>query len=80
MTPPPPQEEAPWVVRPTPRQLEVLTLIAAGATLDDAARALGLSRETVRNHANGARRRLKAKNLPQAVAECLVRGWLVRNR
>lgn len=80
VVPPPEPAEAPRVVRPTARQLEVLALVASGMTFAEAAAALGLARHTVTNHMTDARLRLKARNLPQAVAECLVRGWLVRNR
>jgi DNA-binding CsgD family transcriptional regulator len=70
----------PLITRPTPRQLEVLALVAAGRTRAEIARALGLSYQTVQTHCDDARRRLKAQNLPQAVAEAIVRGWLVANR
>lgn len=80
VVPPPDPAALPRVVRPTPRQVEVLALVAAGKTREQVASALGLSPQTVQNHADAARARLKADNLPQAVAVCIVRGWLVPNR
>lgn len=80
MTPPPDPEYAPRITRPTRRQLEVLALVAAGKTFVQIADVLGIGLQTVKNHSDGAKRHLKASNLPQAVAECIVRGWLVANR
>ena len=80
VVPPPEPAEAPRVVKPTARQTEVLALIASGMTLAEVAAALSLSRHTVVNHMTDARHRLKARNLPQAVAEMVARGWLVSNR
>ena len=80
LIPPPSPEDQPRIVRPTPRQLEVLALVASGKTFPEIAVILVISEQTVKNHSTDARLRLKALNLPQAVAECLVRGWLVRNR
>jgi PAS domain S-box-containing protein len=54
--------------RLTPRQYEVLQLLAAGATTDEIAQLLRLSRETVRNHVRAMMRRLNAKNRLEAVA------------
>jgi DNA-binding CsgD family transcriptional regulator len=67
----PPVEERPLPVRPerlTPRQYEVLQLVAAGAGTDEIAGLLRLSRETVRNHVRAVMRRLEAKNRLEAVA------------
>jgi DNA-binding CsgD family transcriptional regulator len=46
----------------------VLQLLAAGATTDEIAQLLRLSRETVRNHVRAMMRRLNAKNRLEAVA------------
>jgi len=54
--------------RLTPRQYEVLQLVAGGATTDEIAALLQLSRETVRNHVQAVLRRLNAKNRLEAVA------------
>lgn len=67
----PPLSERPLPTEPqrlTPRQYEVLQLLAAGATTDDIAQLLRLSRETVRNHVRAVMRRLNAKNRLEAVA------------
>jgi DNA-binding CsgD family transcriptional regulator len=54
--------------RLTPRQFEVLQLVAGGASTDEIAVLLQLSRETVRNHVQAVLRRLNAKNRLEAVA------------
>jgi PAS domain S-box-containing protein len=54
--------------RLTPRQFEVLQLLAGGATTDEISEVLHLSRETVRNHIQGVLRRLEAKTRIEAVA------------
>lgn len=54
--------------RLTPRQLEVLQLLAGGAETDEMAALLHLSRETIRNHVQAILRRLEAKNRMEAVA------------
>ena len=54
--------------RLTPRQFEVLQLVAGGASTDEIAVLLHLSRETVRNHVQAVLRRLNAKNRLEAVA------------
>jgi len=54
--------------RLTPRQHEVLQLLAGGATTDEMAELLHLSRETIRNHVQALLRRLDAKTRVEAVA------------
>ena len=70
ITKPPTREHPPPVApqRLTPRQFEVLQLLAGGAKTDEIAHVLHLSRETVRNHVQAVLRRLKAKNRIEAVA------------
>jgi DNA-binding CsgD family transcriptional regulator len=66
-----PAREHPAPVAPTrltPRQYEVLQLLAGGAQTDEIAELLHLSRETVRNHIQGVLRRLEAKTRIEAVA------------
>jgi DNA-binding CsgD family transcriptional regulator len=53
----------------TPRQQEVLELLAAGASTDEMARDLGISKETVRNHVRGVLRGLGARSRLEAIAE-----------
>jgi DNA-binding CsgD family transcriptional regulator len=54
--------------RLTPRQYEVLQLLAGGATTDEMAQILHLSKETIRNHVQALLRRLDAKTRVEAVA------------
>jgi DNA-binding CsgD family transcriptional regulator len=54
--------------RLTPRQLEVLQLLARGSTTDGIAAHLHLSRETVRNHVRALLERLGATTRLEAVA------------
>jgi PAS domain S-box-containing protein len=59
LTPPP---------RITPRQREILALIAAGLSTAEVASELTLSRETVRNHLRNASRELRAHTRVEAIA------------
>lgn len=61
--PPPVQPE-----RLSPRQFEVLQMLATGATTDEIANALHLSPDTVRNHVSAVLRKLNAKSRLEAVA------------
>jgi PAS domain S-box-containing protein len=54
--------------RLTPRQLEILELIASGLSTMDVATQLTLSPETVRNHLRNAFRELRAHNRVEAIA------------
>jgi LuxR family quorum sensing-dependent transcriptional regulator len=65
------QRAAPLARQPTPRELAVLRLVAAGKTIDEIARSLGLGEETVRSHIKKAQAKLGARNRPQAVAEAI---------
>jgi HD-GYP domain-containing protein (c-di-GMP phosphodiesterase class II)/DNA-binding CsgD family transcriptional regulator len=58
------------------RECDVLTLLASGATSEDAATALGLSRETVRTHVRNAIGRLGAHTRTHAVALALDSGQI----
>jgi HD-GYP domain-containing protein (c-di-GMP phosphodiesterase class II)/DNA-binding CsgD family transcriptional regulator len=60
----------------SPRERDVLTLLASGATSEDAATALGLSRETVRTHVRNAISRLGAHTRTHAVALALDSGQI----
>jgi PAS domain S-box-containing protein len=55
-------------VRLTPRQNEVLQLLGDGASTDDMASSLSVSRETVRNHVRHVLRELGAHTRLEAVA------------
>ena len=52
----------------TPRQIEVLRLMARGASAKETATTLGISVNTVRTHIQGILRRLKARSQLEAVA------------
>jgi PAS domain S-box-containing protein len=56
------------VPRVTPRQRQILTLIASGLSTAEVARELTLSPETVRNHLRHAFRELGAHNRVEAIA------------
>jgi DNA-binding CsgD family transcriptional regulator len=58
----------------TPREVEVMTLLALGRTGTQIAEQLVLSPDTVRNHTRNARDKLGAKTRAQAVALALWRG------
>ena len=60
----------------TPRQHEVLTLLAEGAATEEVAAALGLSEETVRNHIRQLLRRLGVHSRLAAVAHARRHGLL----
>jgi LuxR family quorum sensing-dependent transcriptional regulator len=56
---------------PTPRELAVLRLIAAGKRTDQIAEALGLGEETIRSHLKKVQSKLGALNRAHAVAEAI---------
>jgi PAS domain S-box-containing protein len=60
----------------TPRQCEVLRLLAIGLSTTEMAIRLGISRETVRNHVRALLRELGAHSRLAAVAEARRQGWL----
>jgi DNA-binding CsgD family transcriptional regulator len=62
--------------RLTAREVEVLRLAAGGQSVDDLARELYLSRNTVKTHLAHAYDKLGAHNRADAIACALRRGWL----
>jgi DNA-binding CsgD family transcriptional regulator len=58
----------------SPRERDVLQLLAEGLDSRAIARTLGVSHATVRTHMRGARMRLRARSRPHAIALALVRG------
>ncbi len=61
----------------TEREVDILSLIADGLSLKEAARRAGISRDTVNNHLARARLALRTRNNAQAVAVAFRRGLLV---
>jgi LuxR family maltose regulon positive regulatory protein len=59
--------EAARATRLTPRQLEVLRLLAGGCSTESIARRLHISKETVRNHVRGILRALGVHSRLQAI-------------
>ena len=62
--PPPPRGESPHL---TPRQLDVLRRLSDGQSTESIANALGVSKETVRNHVRGLLGRLGVHSRLEAV-------------
>lgn len=62
------------VVQLSPREREVMHLIAEGSTAEGVGDALGVSVETVRSHVRNAVRKLQARNRVHAIAIALERG------
>ncbi len=58
----------------TPRQHEVLAALLRGASTDDIADSLQISRETVRNHIRGIFRALRVRSRVEAILEARRRG------
>jgi DNA-binding CsgD family transcriptional regulator len=58
----------------TPRQQQILAELAHGASTEQIAASLGVSRETVRNHVRGLLRALQAHSRLEAVVEARRRG------
>ena len=60
----------------TPREIEMIPLIAEGMMNKEIAARLALSEQTVRNHLSNIFRKLEAKNRTQMVAEARRRGLI----
>jgi DNA-binding CsgD family transcriptional regulator len=75
----PPQRPSPIVSHPhlTPRQLEVLRMLAHGASTDQIAESLHITRETVRNHVRHILRKLGVHSRLEAIASARAYGELV---
>lgn len=61
---------------PTPRQRAVVQALCDGLTLREAAKAMGISHETARTHAEDFRRRVRARSIGHGIAIGFREGWL----
>lgn len=62
---------------PSPRELEVLRLLAAGRTTDEIATALGVGGKTVETYRKGLFIKLGAGNVAELISRAWTGGWLV---
>ncbi len=60
----------------SPRELEVLELVAAGRTNKEIALRLEISNQTVKNHVSSILRKLAVNDRTQAVVYAMRRGWI----
>jgi DNA-binding NarL/FixJ family response regulator len=59
-----------------PRELELLEALASGLTLDEAARQMGISINTVRTYVKHAMRKLGARTTLHALISAMKSGWI----
>jgi PAS domain S-box-containing protein len=71
-----PRRAAPFDAGLTPRQAEILRLLADGLSTEAIAQQLGVARETVRNHVRALLKRLGVHSRLEAVAEARQHGLL----
>jgi DNA-binding NarL/FixJ family response regulator len=71
-----PDADGPGCALLTPREREILRLLAGGSTYQTAARGLGISTDTVRFHIRKIYRKLQAHSQSEAVAKALRQGLL----
>ena len=64
----------------TPRQTQIVLLLAAGLNLPQTAEALHLAPDTLRTHRNNIFRTLNVHNQTEAVLCCLLNGYITRQR
>jgi DNA-binding NarL/FixJ family response regulator len=60
----------------SPREIEVLELVAAGRTNKEIAARLAISNQTVKNHISSILRKLQVNDRTQAVVYAMRRGWI----
>jgi DNA-binding NarL/FixJ family response regulator len=60
----------------SPREMEILQLIARGYSNKEVAHELGISRQTVKNHMTSILRKLSVNDRTQAALYALRRGWI----
>lgn len=64
------------VDKPSPRQLEMLALVANGLTREEIGKQMFISPLTVRNKLLEARSRMEASNITHTIVLCVARGYL----
>jgi len=62
--------------KPTPRQLEFLSLIASGLDTHGVADETGVSHNTVRNTIVAAKEKTDANSTANLIAYCVSNGWI----
>lgn len=60
----------------TPRNLEIIELMANGHTMQEVGDKLHLSIRTVETHIAKCKKKIGAKNLPHLVLICMRCGWI----
>ncbi len=60
----------------SPREMEILELVARGASNKDIARRLSISQQTVKNHMTAILRKLRVDDRTQAAVYALRHGWV----
>lgn len=65
---------------PTPKELEVLHLLAAGKSTEDIARFLGISINTVDSHRRHLLSKLEARNVAELIMNAVSEGLLTANK
>lgn len=63
-------------MKPTPRELQILSRIARGDSTGEVAESLGCAQSTVKTHLDRVRGRMGAKTTAHAMAMCYEQGWL----
>jgi DNA-binding NarL/FixJ family response regulator len=79
----PPAERAelgPLFVKLSPREIEILDLVARGNSNKIIARKLGISDQTVKNHVSAILRKLEVNDRTEAVVYALRNGWISINQ
>ncbi len=70
------QTEAMVLTPLSPREMEILELVARGASNKDIARRLSISQQTVKNHMTAILRKLRVDDRTQAAVYALRHGWV----
>jgi len=65
---------------PTPKELEVLRLLAAGKSTEDIARLMGISINTVDSHRRHLLSKLEARNVAELIMNAVSEGLLTANK